>query len=338
MVQEHTGAAAVSNYVGAQGVYAREDGEELTHLLKNGHGDVVAKVTDGAVTGTYTYDAFGNEKAPDAADTNPFRYCGEYMDAESGSVYLRNRYYAPSIGRFTQEDPIQDGGNWYVYAGNNPVRFNDILGLHRQPVTETIDGQTVTTAEREDIRVLTRETNGVLKVEGDTVKIKALGGYAEISISAYNDGVHLIDDHLHFTYGEFFELLGLEYEKTAITVQVTQGEENMNRLTYAAKEMGVELAGKALIKPIQSIWGGFGAIFGNLTGFMEDLTTNTEASPPIVPQGSYQINRYTVSGKVILQQQIGVSSGNNYYSVDYEYWNPENPYYFAEMFNGWQMP
>ena len=47
MVQEHTGAAAVSNYVGAQGVYAREDGEEITHLLKNGHGDVVAKVTDG---------------------------------------------------------------------------------------------------------------------------------------------------------------------------------------------------------------------------------------------------------------------------------------------------
>ena len=73
----------MSNYVGAQGVYAREDGEEITHLLKNGHGDVVAKVTDGAVTGTYTYDAFGNEKAPDVADTNPFRYCGEYTDSKT---------------------------------------------------------------------------------------------------------------------------------------------------------------------------------------------------------------------------------------------------------------
>ena len=119
----------MSNYVGAQGVYAREDGEEITHLLKNGHGDVVAKVTDGAVTGTYTYDAFGNEKAPDAADTNPFRYCGEYTDAESGSVYLRNRYYDPRTGRFTQEDPIRDGGNWYVYCANNPVMFVDPTGL-----------------------------------------------------------------------------------------------------------------------------------------------------------------------------------------------------------------
>ncbi|MBQ1554791.1 MAG: hypothetical protein IIZ68_04970 [Clostridia bacterium] len=38
------------------------------------------------------------------ADPNPFRYCGEYFDVESGAYYLRARYYGPSIGRFTQED------------------------------------------------------------------------------------------------------------------------------------------------------------------------------------------------------------------------------------------
>ena len=83
----------------------------------------------GTITKNYLYDAFGNEQTEDAADTNPFRYSGEYFDAESGNIYLRNRYYDASTGRFITEDPIQDGTNWYVYAGNNPVLFIDPFGL-----------------------------------------------------------------------------------------------------------------------------------------------------------------------------------------------------------------
>ena len=44
-------------------------------------------------------------------------------------AYLRNRYYDPSIGRFTTEDPVKDGDNWYVYCGNNPVNAVDPWGL-----------------------------------------------------------------------------------------------------------------------------------------------------------------------------------------------------------------
>ena len=98
--------------------------------LFNGHGDVTA-LTDknGTVTKTYEYDAFGNEINPSTTDTNPFRYCGEYYDSETGSIYLRARYYNPSIGRFTAEDPIKDGLNWYAYASQNPVMFMDPWGL-----------------------------------------------------------------------------------------------------------------------------------------------------------------------------------------------------------------
>ena len=60
---------------------------------------------------------------------NPLLYCGEYYDAESGFIYLRNRYYDPSIGRFITEDPVRDGTNWYVYCENNPVMFIDRSGL-----------------------------------------------------------------------------------------------------------------------------------------------------------------------------------------------------------------
>ena len=50
----------------------------------------------------------------------------------SGLIYLRARYYDPSIGRFISEDPIRSnkgGGNWYTYCANNPVRFTDPSGL-----------------------------------------------------------------------------------------------------------------------------------------------------------------------------------------------------------------
>ena len=78
---------------------------------------------------TYTYDAFGNQTNDIANDTNPFRYNGEYFDNETGYIYLRARYYDPSIGRFTTEDPIKDGLNWYGYCSNNPVMFVDPSGL-----------------------------------------------------------------------------------------------------------------------------------------------------------------------------------------------------------------
>ena len=95
----------------------------------NGHGDVTG-ITDSAYTliKSYEYDAFGVEKNPDPADTNPFRYCAEYYDAETGYIYLRARYYDVRDGRFISEDPAKDGLNWYVYCGNNPVNFVDPSG------------------------------------------------------------------------------------------------------------------------------------------------------------------------------------------------------------------
>ena len=113
---------------------------------------------------SYDYDAFGVEKNPSDEDNNPFRYCGEYYDTETGTYYLRARYYDPSIGRFTQQDThwntsnmiygdnpqkinerenklelktysyapqisaVVQSGNLYVYAVGNPIRYFDYYG------------------------------------------------------------------------------------------------------------------------------------------------------------------------------------------------------------------
>lgn len=58
---------------------------------------------------------------------NPFLYSGEYRDLESGLIYLRSRYYNPSIHRFMQRDSYQLS-NRYNYAQDNPIMSVDPSG------------------------------------------------------------------------------------------------------------------------------------------------------------------------------------------------------------------
>jgi RHS repeat-associated protein len=60
----------------------------------------------------------------------PFRYQGQYEDAETGLYYNRFRYYDPSIGAYLSQDPIGLAGGdklyGYVYDVNSRI---DVLGL-----------------------------------------------------------------------------------------------------------------------------------------------------------------------------------------------------------------
>jgi RHS repeat-associated protein len=49
----------------------------------------------------------------------------------SGLQYMRNRYYDPKTGKFTQVDPIGLGGglNLYGFAQGDPVNHSDPFGL-----------------------------------------------------------------------------------------------------------------------------------------------------------------------------------------------------------------
>ena len=106
--------------------------------MKDTHGSVVGYYNaNGERMTQYEYDAFGNILK--GSDPDPFGYCGEYYDSESGNIYLRARYYNSETGRFISEDPAKDGVNWYVYCSGNPVMFVDSLGLEEVPVSVGID-------------------------------------------------------------------------------------------------------------------------------------------------------------------------------------------------------
>ena len=49
----------------------------------------------------------------------------------SGQKYMRNRYYDPTTGKFTQRDPVGLAGglNLYGYAGDDAVNYSDPFGL-----------------------------------------------------------------------------------------------------------------------------------------------------------------------------------------------------------------
>ena len=67
--------------------------------------------------------------------TGPPSWYGSLIEDQqdgSGYQYRRNRYYDPSTGRFTQEDPIGIAGglNTFGYANGDPVNFSDPFGLN----------------------------------------------------------------------------------------------------------------------------------------------------------------------------------------------------------------
>jgi RHS repeat-associated protein len=61
----------------------------------------------------------------------PLRFPGQYFDRETNLYYNYFRDYDPSIGRFSESDPIglRGGLNTYAYAGSDPVRRSDPSGL-----------------------------------------------------------------------------------------------------------------------------------------------------------------------------------------------------------------
>jgi RHS repeat-associated protein len=87
----------------------------------------------------YSYDVFGaptiydvnSSEISQSAIGNPYMFTARRADDETALYYYRARYYAFDIGRFLQTDPIgyYDGLNMYSYCGNNPVSWNDPLGL-----------------------------------------------------------------------------------------------------------------------------------------------------------------------------------------------------------------
>lgn len=104
---------------------ARHDGG-VTHYFITDHLGSTRALTDasGAVVERLDYDSFGDGAG---SAVTRYGYAGRELDADTGLLYYRARWYDPQTGRFISEDPSEfDGGvNWYAYVGGSPLSLND---------------------------------------------------------------------------------------------------------------------------------------------------------------------------------------------------------------------
>jgi RHS repeat-associated protein len=128
--------AGVSNY------YTRDPNGQLLsdrttagtyNYIFDGLGSIVALTnSSGTVAKTYSYDPYGTVTAGSGTVDNPWQYASGYYDSGTNTVKFGQRYYDPSIARWTQTDPIDAigirQGNRYLYANEDPINFVDLSG------------------------------------------------------------------------------------------------------------------------------------------------------------------------------------------------------------------
>lgn len=86
----------------------------------------------GSETASCTFDIFGSPISGDFSNTAAVNlgYTGKQLDSTSRLYNYGYRDYNPLTTRFTTQDPIRDGYNWFAYCNGDPVNFVDINGLY----------------------------------------------------------------------------------------------------------------------------------------------------------------------------------------------------------------
>jgi RHS repeat-associated protein len=110
-------------------VTVRSTSTTAQYFHQDGLNSVVAVTNNLSTTdATQRFDAWGNKVA--STGTAPrYGYTGREPD-ETGLIFYRARYYDPTLGRFTQRDPVglRGGMNRYAYVGGNPIGYKDPSG------------------------------------------------------------------------------------------------------------------------------------------------------------------------------------------------------------------
>ena len=137
VVAEYVGGVRVKRHV-VVGAVRLADRTANAAEARYYHADLLGStrlLTDGRGTtkGTRSYRAFGETRLV-SGETPDAGYVGTLgIETDpTGFLFMRNRYYSASLGRFVQMDPIGINGgqeNLYVYCQNDVILRNDPSGL-----------------------------------------------------------------------------------------------------------------------------------------------------------------------------------------------------------------
>src|SRR5260221_622311 len=118
--------------------------------------------TNGAVTDTYVYNAFGTTIANTGSTTNLYLFAGEQFDPHLNLYLNRARYSNANTGRFWTMDSNEGftaeplSLHKYVYAADNPVNLLDPSGQDPDLATTTASGGVASYISTITAQVVTR--------------------------------------------------------------------------------------------------------------------------------------------------------------------------------------
>jgi RHS repeat-associated protein len=192
--------------------------DERRYYTNDANMNVTALVnTSGTVVERYVYDPYGKvtflqgdwslqhvEGQADgtvSAYANEILYCGYRYEPETGQYLARERYYHPTLARWTSRDPAAQTqvlgslvllpafDNLYEYVGANPTKFTDPSGLKKASVRVARNGK---------LNVMNRDHtwieygDGQLDAGDESQKLTSIG-YAPPAPADKSDKLRAID-------------------------------------------------------------------------------------------------------------------------------------------------
>ncbi|MDE5649244.1 MAG: RHS repeat-associated core domain-containing protein, partial [Oscillospiraceae bacterium] len=322
--------------------YWNGDKSEYTYYTQNAHGDVVNLTDkDGKITKSYRYDAFGVEKNIDKNDTNSFRYCGEYYDKETATVYLRARNYNPSTGRFIsrdsylgkRSDPLSL--NLYTYCRNNPISYIDPSGHDVLAAAEFVyyNPRPSSVNSAHDARLMNEWNNKYKKALNSSVIINSAGDAAlyEKATSTLSFKVNSASDAKIIENQKKFynSVKNSEYEKLTSSVmlansikpyRIPTGPPNSSEVRYDSNgnRIGVRYYGPD----------------GKATKDIDETDHGNPAKHPIVPHEHEWGPERREDGKPVSESELFLPEFNNYgYSYNYNLLYPDGGNIFNSSYS-----
>jgi RHS repeat-associated protein len=128
------GTIQVYNLLGLD-LISQDDGTDIRYLLTDGLGSVRTEMVNDAITSITVYDPYGNLLASTGVSGTSYGYTGEQFDDATGLLYLRARYYSPSLKQFSSRDKWMGNMkqpqtmNGWNYVNANPINLTDASGL-----------------------------------------------------------------------------------------------------------------------------------------------------------------------------------------------------------------
>ena len=216
-----------------QSDFAANDVRKVWYRTSHLGSTLFAVDENGKVISHTIYDPWGNPLTETYTDTNfsgidnSNNYTGYTWDEVLDLYFAQNRFYDPADHRFTQEDPIKDGENWYGYCENNPVIVIDRQGFdtyyfydpYMWPNGQVWDNADVKTWSRRNADQNARLWEQALKKEFQTpVHLVPVNDFDELSAkwNAMNDtesNIECVMMNFH-SQPERFEITDHTYEHT----------------------------------------------------------------------------------------------------------------------------